>query len=91
MANFKDPQLQKRIKGFCQEMSDSMLRISAERDLQKEAIAALVEEFDLTKEEKKIVKKMSTVFYRSNFHTMKTDNEQFEIAYETLFGDKDAT
>ena len=89
MANFKDPVLQKRIKGFCQEISDSMLRISAERDLQKEAIVSIVDEFDLTKEEKKIVKKMATTFYRSNFHTLKVDNEQFEIAYETLFGDKE--
>lgn len=90
MANFKDPALQKRIKGFCQEMSDSMLRQQAEKDLQKDALAELVEEFELSKEEKKVVKKMASVFYKSNFHTVKVDNEQFEIAYELLFGDKDA-
>jgi len=81
------PEIKKAIKGYCEEMSNSMLRAEAERDLQKEATKAVAEEHEL---DKGILKKMARAYHRSNFVTQRQDTELFFTMYEELFGDGSA-
>lgn len=83
MNNINDPVIKKAVKDFCDEMSASMSRAGGETDFQKEAIALLAEKHEL---DKKILKKMARTFHKSNYATQKQDQEDFELAYETLFG-----
>lgn len=83
MTDMKDPTIAKAVKDFCDEMSASMSRTAGERDFQKEAISALAEKYEL---DKKILRKMAKTYHASNFATQKADQEEFEIAYEALFG-----
>jgi len=83
MANITDPGVQKAVKDYCTEMSNSMLRAEAERDFQKEATKNIAETHEL---DKKILTKLAKTYHKSNFATICSDQEQFETAYEALFG-----
>ncbi len=86
MADINDPEVQKAIKAFVNEMDASMIRAAAEKDFQKEAISHIVEKYELGKEYKKILKKMAVTFHRSNYNTVKADQETFQEQYERVFG-----
>jgi hypothetical protein len=83
MANLNDPTIKKAVKDFLDEMSASMSRQQGERDFQKEAVVNIAEKYEI---EKPLLKKMAKVFHCSNFSKVKESTEEFEIAYETLFG-----
>ena len=62
MSNIpSSPEDRKRIRTALQEMSDSMTRIEAERDLMKEIITNVHEEFELSK---KTFRRMAKVYRR---------------------------
>lgn len=86
MAEINDPEVQKAIKAFVNEMDASMIRAQAEKDFQKEAILHLIEKYELGKEYKKILKKMAVTYHRSNYNTVKADEELFQEQYEKVFG-----
>lgn len=88
-VNFQDPVVAKSIKDFCVEISNSLLRAEAERDFQKEALKAIMEKYELDKPFKKTLAKMSKTYHKSNFATQKADQDQFETAYEALFGEQE--
>ena len=73
----------KAIKGYCQEMSASMTRTEGERTFQSEATKALAKEHEL---DKSMVKKMAKIFHKSQFLTVRTENEQLEESYQKVFG-----
>lgn len=81
--NTNDPTIKKSIKDFCDEMSASMSRAGGERTFQKEAIKLLADKYEL---DKKILKKMASAYFSSNFATQKQDQEDFETAYVSVFG-----
>jgi AraC-like DNA-binding protein len=74
----------KAIKGYCSEMSASMFRTAAERDLQKNATDIIAKEHEL---DKKVIRKIASTYHKSNFTTTKLEHEAFETAFESLFGE----
>lgn len=64
------------------ELSDSMTRAAAERELQKNTLEEISESLDL---DKKLVRKMARVYYKSTFQQEKDAAEEFEAAYEEIF------
>jgi|LakMenE18May11ns_1017448.scaffolds.fasta_scaffold9668411_2 hypothetical protein len=75
------PADRKAIKGALDEISGSMTRIEAERDLIKEAIANTCENFGLNK---KTFRRMAKVYHRQNFTQEREEHEEFETLYETI-------
>ena len=72
-----------KIKKMMSEISDSYTRISAERDLVKETIAVLAEDFEL---DKKVLRKMAQVYHKQNFTTVEAEQEDFVFTYESILG-----
>lgn len=63
------------------EMNDSMTRVEAERDLQKEIIAEVNDKIGV---DKKLIRRMARVYYKSNFKTEVEENTSFETWYDTI-------
>ena len=82
MSNIpSSPEDRKRIKAALQEMSDCMTRIEAERDLIKNIIENVHEEFELSK---KTFRRMAKVYHRQNFSKEVAEHEEFEVLYENI-------
>ena len=79
-----DPQARKSIKKVLDEISNSMTRIEAERDLIKETIEDICEEFKLSK---KTFRKLARTYHKKNFSKEVAENEEFETMYETITGE----
>lgn len=71
----------KQIKKAILEMNDSLTRIAAERDLQKEILTKLEEDLGV---EKKKVRKLAKSYYNGDFRMVKEENQQFEEAYQLI-------
>ena len=76
-----NPADQKRLLGAMKEISNSMTRVEAERDFQKEAIDSVAEELNL---EKKYIRKLATIYHKQNMTQFKQENEEVETLYEIL-------
>jgi uncharacterized protein YukE len=63
------------------EISNSMTRIDAERDLIKTAINDICEEQNLSK---KTFRRMAKVYHKQNFKQEIQEQEEFEKLYETI-------
>jgi uncharacterized protein YukE len=63
------------------EISNSMTRMDAERDLIKQAIEDICEEQNLSK---KTFRRMAKVYHRQNFKQELEEHEEFETLYETI-------
>jgi hypothetical protein len=63
------------------ECSDSMTRISAEKDLIKETVKDVCEQLELPK---RLVNRMVKVYHKQNYDEEVTVHEQFETLYETV-------
>lgn len=61
------------------EINDSLTRVAAERDLQKEIINNTSENLGI---EKKIIRRMAKVYYKANFPTEVEENHAFEEMYD---------
>lgn len=73
----------KKITGAMNEMSASMLRGEAEKELQKNIINDL---FDELKIPKKVLSKMARVYHKQNFAEEKATHEEFEELYHSITG-----
>jgi DNA-directed RNA polymerase subunit N (RpoN/RPB10) len=71
----------KRVKKAIMELNDSMTRVAAERDLQKETINTLFDELGL---DKKLIRRMAKVYYKSNFGEEVEENKAFEESYDLV-------
>ena len=78
-----NPADRKKIRDALQEISNSMTRISAERDLIKEIKTDLHEEFKETLTKKQIGK-MARVYHKQNFNEELAEASQFEALYEEV-------
>lgn len=74
---------QQKIKKMLSEISDSYTRISAERELVKETIEALAEDFDL---DKKLLRKMAQIFHKQNYSEVESEQEELALLYESVIG-----
>ena len=75
------PADREKIRRVLRTVSESMTRIEAEKDLIKEEIAALAEEFDIPK---KFLNRMARTYHRQNFKDVVEEQDDFETLYETV-------
>jgi septal ring factor EnvC (AmiA/AmiB activator) len=72
----------KKVKNVIYALNDSLTRVAAERELQKQAIEEVFDELGI---DKKIVRRMAKVYYKANYNTeLEMGNEVrrgFEIGY----------
>jgi hypothetical protein len=71
----------KKILDALTEISNSMTRISAERDFIKDAVADVSDKFQI---QRKIVAKMARVYHKQSFNTESEENSEFESLYEEV-------
>jgi DNA-directed RNA polymerase subunit N (RpoN/RPB10) len=71
----------KRLKKAIMEMNDSMTRVAAERELQKETINTLFDELGV---DKKLVRRMAKAYYKANFGDEVEENRAFEESYDLI-------
>jgi galactokinase len=69
------------LKNAIRELNDSMTRIASERDFQKEALNNVA---DKTGVDKKIIRRMAKVYFKSNYAEEQEENRQFEEFYDGI-------
>lgn len=79
--SISSPADRKKIRDALQEASNSMTRISAERDLIKDIAKDLADNYQLSK---KHVRKMIRVYHKQNFSEEVADQNEFEQLYEEV-------
>lgn len=67
------------LKNAIRELNDSMTRVASERDFQKEALSGIS---DKTGVDKKIIRRMAKVYFKSNYSEEQEENRQFEEFYD---------
>jgi len=72
----------KKIAGAIKELSDSMTRVDAEKDLQKDIIQVTFENHGL---DKKYIRKIAGIYHKSNMDEVRGENDNVESLYEDLF------
>lgn len=72
----------KKVKDALVEISNSMTRISAEREFIKEIVDDISENHEIPK---KAVKALANVYYKNSYSTVEAEQEEFALLYETLF------
>lgn len=70
-----------KVLGVLKEISNALTRAEAERDFIKEAIKIASEEHQI---DKKILRKMASVYHKQNFDTVQGESEEFVALYETI-------
>ena len=76
------PTDRKKVKDAISEISDSMTRIEAERELIKDIVNDIAENHERPK---KFVKALATVYHKQSYSTVEAEQEEFTLLYETLF------
>jgi len=71
----------KKLYSAIQDMSNSMHRVAAERDLQTEIIKEMSDEFQIPK---KTIRKIAKTFHKQNLTQEVADHEDFVNLYETV-------
>jgi hypothetical protein len=77
------PEDRKKIRGALEEISNSLTRIEAERDMIKDILQDVEDKFELPK---KYTRKVAKIFHKQNFAEVKTEQEDLETIYETVTG-----
>ena len=75
------PEQKKTLQGAIQEISNSMVRTEAERDLIKEIVK---EQSDTLQIPKKIIAKIAKTFHKQNLTQEVADHEDFVELYEKV-------
>ena len=72
------------LKDAISELHDSMTRVDAEKSLQKDMLDDISEKLNL---DKKLIRKMASVFHRSSFNEEREFYEDFETLYNKVFSE----
>jgi hypothetical protein len=72
----------KKLQGAIKEMSMSMTRVDAEKDLQKDIIQSA---FDDTGVDKKYIRKLAMIYHKQSLTDFQTETEEVQNLYEDLF------
>jgi hypothetical protein len=67
------------LRNAIKSLNDSMTRVASEKDFQKEAIAAAADKSGV---DKKIIRRMANVYFKSNYDEVKEEQEKFEEFYD---------
>lgn len=70
-----------KIKKMLGEISGSMTRMEAERDLIRETIKEMSSQFQLPK---KTLSRMAKVYHKQNYNQEVAEHEEFEDLYQTI-------
>lgn len=81
MTQISSPADRQKIKKMLGEISDSMTRIAGERDLIKETIKEMSQQFNLSK---RTLNRMAKVYHKQNFLREREEHEEFEDLYTTI-------
>lgn len=81
MTQISNPVDRKKIKDALQEISDSMTRIEAERDLIKDIVNDVNDNFKLPK---KYINKMARIYHKQNFAKEQQETDELESLYITI-------
>jgi len=76
------PEDRKKVKDAIKELSDSMLRVDAEKDLQKDIVQVT---FENTGVDKKQIRKLAVIYHKQSMNDVKADYEDLEALYDELF------
>ena len=71
-----------KLQNFITELSNSMVRVDAEKDLQKDILARAQEELGL---KKALVNKLATIYHKQSINDVITEREELETLYNDLF------
>jgi DNA-directed RNA polymerase subunit N (RpoN/RPB10) len=71
----------KKLKNVIYALNDSMTRVAAERDLQKEAINEIFDELGI---DKKIVRKMAKAYFMANYNSVVEEEKNFQDFYDAI-------
>lgn len=71
----------KKLKNAIMEINDSMTRVAAEADLQKDVLNNISDDLGL---DTKFVKRLARTYYKSSFNVEVEENKKFEEFYSTL-------
>ena len=71
----------KKLRKTIEALNDSMTRVAAERDLQKEAINNIFDELGV---DKKTVRRMAKAYFKANFNEEVEENSNFEDFYNLI-------
>jgi len=74
-----------KIKKMLAEISGSMTRMEAERDLIRETIKTMSDEFQLPK---KTLSRMAKVYHKQNYTQEVAEHEEFEDLYQLIVQEK---
>lgn len=77
----------KRLKNAIMELNDSMTRVAAERDLQKEILSTVVEELSV---DKRLLRRMAKAYFKANFGEEVEENKAFEESYEMILRSRES-
>lgn len=81
MTQISNPVDRKKIKDALQEISDSMTRMEAERDLIKDIVNDVNDNFKLPK---KYITKMAKIYHKQNFAKEQQETDELESLYLTI-------
>ena len=81
MSQISNPADRQKIKKMLSEVSDSMTRIAAERDLIKETIKEMSQQFNLSKRH---LNRMAKVYHKQNFTREQEEHSEFEDLYTSI-------
>lgn len=75
------PADRKKIEQAMQEISNSLTRAEAERELMRDIIKTTCDNFEL---DKKIFRRLAKTYHKRNFSEAVAEDEAFETAYELI-------
>jgi hypothetical protein len=87
MSMFSTEEDRKKFMGAIQEMSNSLLRIEAERDLIREIVKEKSDEFKISK---KVINKIAKTYHKQNRTQVEAEHEEFLEIYDEATSKKGA-
>lgn len=87
MSMFSTEEDRKKFMGAIQEISNSMLRIEAERDLIREIVKDKSDEFKVSK---KVINKIAKTYHKQNRTQVEAEHEEFLEIYDEATKTKSA-
>jgi hypothetical protein len=79
-----NPKDRERLEGVVKGIVNSMMRVSSEKEYQKEAIEAISEDLEIRK---KAIRQMAKDSFEMTFNEKVDEFEEYRHLYETVMGD----
>lgn len=75
------PEDKKKIRQALQEISDCLTRMEAERDLIKDILQTVEDNYKI---KKKYTRRLAKVYHKQNFNQVQQDQQDLETLYESV-------